>query len=146
MICIFLLILLLSKSTTTLRNKADQTNVEPVELNFTNGGRYNLSIFENSIGRRSVAVTHEDIMVGVPLPKGYNHINYRIIDVITSSNTKIPNLIKIQGDKRFTALARKIGNFAFLIVEHKGSDVLNREFQSEIVLRVSNKKYSVFIF
>jgi hypothetical protein len=44
-----------------------------------------------------------------------------------------------QGDKhqRFSATAKKLGNFAFLVIEHKSEeDILNRELQNQFTLLV----------
>uniref|UniRef100_A0A915D922 Cadherin domain-containing protein n=1 Tax=Ditylenchus dipsaci TaxID=166011 RepID=A0A915D922_9BILA len=96
---------------------------------------YNLSLFENSIGGGSVAgvdyaftgptaqLYSEANKIGVYLPKGYHQVNFRIVE----------------GDKqqRFEASAKKLGNFAFLVIEHKNEeDILNRELQNQFTLLV----------
>lgn len=49
---------------------------------------------------------------------------------------KHKKLFKGDENQRFIANAKKLGNFAFLIIEHKNEEVLNRELQDEYILLV----------
>lgn len=99
------------------------TSATPVDFQFT-AARYNLSVYENSIGQHAVAADQTSAqMVGVWLPRGYHQIHFSIIE----------------GDSqdRFVVTARRIGNFAFLQLEHRDQmDVLNRELQQEFVFTI----------
>uniref|UniRef100_A0A914HYR1 Uncharacterized protein n=1 Tax=Globodera rostochiensis TaxID=31243 RepID=A0A914HYR1_GLORO len=103
-------------------NSAFPTSATPIDFQFT-ASSYNLTVYENSIGKRAVATNPENAqMVGVWLPRGYNQISFRIV-----------------GDKqgRFATSAKRIGNFAFLHLEHRDQmDVLNRELQSEFTFTI----------
>ncbi|KAI1730641.1 cadherin domain-containing protein [Ditylenchus destructor] len=121
----------------------------PADFQFT-ATQYNLSMFENSIAGTVATVDYSFQgadrngrprhfwnaqkfvpveKMGVYLPKGYHQVQFKIVE----------------GDKqqRFTASAKKLGNFAFLIIEHKhDDDILNRELQGEfsLLIRATAKK------
>ncbi|KAF7638659.1 hypothetical protein Mgra_00001742 [Meloidogyne graminicola] len=105
----------------------------PTDFQFTSSF-YNLSIYENSIGQKAIALNPSSAqMVGVWVPKGYNQIQFRI--------TEGDNL------HRFTINSQRLGNFAFLHLEYKDQmDVLNRELQSEfnlIILATAKRKRGI---
>ncbi|KAL3074151.1 hypothetical protein niasHS_014981 [Heterodera schachtii] len=105
-------------------NSLFPTAATPIEFHFT-AASYNLTVYENAIGQRAVASNPANgQMVGVWLPRGYNQITFRILG-------------DDKQNARFTASAKRMGNFAFLHLEHRDQmDVLNRELQAEFTFTI----------
>ncbi|CAD5229179.1 unnamed protein product [Bursaphelenchus okinawaensis] len=88
---------------------------------------YNLSISEKW-ELNSPAWTSNPVRVGVYLPSGYDNVKFKAVQG--------------DGSALFKLTAKKIGDFAFLVVSLKDREIVNRELQDEyeLVIKASARK------